>query len=105
MGFFDRCKNKFSVTFFWTIKKFLEHKRKVDVFIFFKNLQTQRQKRTFLKQPKNVQFFGVFWSFGRFWAFLGQGLDRTLLYYTLLFIMIFILNEIFFTIYGNKKYL
>jgi hypothetical protein len=45
-----------------------------------------------------LEFFGVLGVFGRF---LDWGLDRTLWYYTLLFI----LNEIFFTIYGTKKYL
>jgi hypothetical protein len=67
-GVLDRCKKKVSVTIFWSNKMFLEQNRKVGEFYFFKKRHAQRQKRTFLKQPKNVQFFGVFWRFRSFFG-------------------------------------
>ena len=72
-GVFDRCKKNVSVTKFWSNKMFLEQNRKVGEFYFFKKRHAQRQKRTFLKHPKNVQFFGVF---GRFRSFLAVSHPR-----------------------------
>jgi hypothetical protein len=114
-GVFDRCKKNVSVTKIWSNKMFLEQNRKVGEFYFFKKRHAQRQKRTFLKHPKNVQFFGVF---GRFRSFLAVSHPRPSLaipghpwpslaipgHLSIFLVFFLFLSQIFLTDYALKYY-
>ena len=104
-GVFDRCKKNVSVTKFWSNKMFLEQNRKVGEFYFFKKRHAQRQKRTFLKHPKNVQFFGVFGRFRSFLAVSHPWPSLAIPGHLSIFLVFFLfLSQIFLTDYALKYY-